>query len=60
MPGNKYYFEIKIIKGNLIKIGVSKSQNFLDEAFCDGDKGWDIYNGELRHNSNSTGPKYGT
>jgi hypothetical protein len=23
-------------------------------------KGWGIYNGELRHNSNSTGPKYGT
>ena len=22
-------------------------------------KGWGIYNGELRHNSNSTGPKYG-
>ena len=23
-------------------------------------KGWGIYNGELRHNSNSTGPKYGS
>ena len=22
--------------------------------------GWAIYNGELRHNSNSTGPKYGS
>jgi len=22
--------------------------------------GWAIYNGELRHNSNSSGPKYGS
>lgn len=30
------------------------------KAFSDTVKGWGIYNGELRHNSNSTGPKYGT
>jgi hypothetical protein len=23
-PGNRYYFEIQIVKGNLIKIGISK------------------------------------
>jgi hypothetical protein len=32
----------------------------LQEAFCDTHTGWGIYNGETRHNSNSTGPKYGT
>lgn len=32
----------------------------LDGAFCDTLNGWGIYNGELRHNSNSTGAKYGT
>jgi hypothetical protein len=32
----------------------------FDEAFCDTTKGWAIYNGETRHNSNSTGPKYGS
>jgi hypothetical protein len=30
------------------------------QAFSDSVKGWGVYNGELRHNSNSTGPKYGT
>ena len=34
---------------------------FLDfnQAFSDTLKGWGIYNGELRHNSNSSGAKYG-
>lgn len=31
-PGNRYYFEIKIIKGNLIKIGISKDNESLDEV----------------------------
>jgi hypothetical protein len=54
------------MKGNLIKIGISKSITYLEEvwfklkAFCDNENGWAIYNGELRHNSNATGPKYGT
>lgn len=30
------------------------------QAFSDTAYGWAIYNGELRHNSNSTGAKYGT
>ena len=29
------------------------------QAFSDTSKGWALYNGELRHGSNSTGPKYG-
>jgi hypothetical protein len=45
----------------LLKIGVSRPDiNGYDEAFCDTTKGWAIYNGETRHNSNSTGPKYGS
>ena len=31
----------------------------LFQAFSDSIKGWAIYNGELRHNSNSSGKKYG-
>ena len=29
------------------------------QAFSDNEEGWAIYNGELRHNSNSSGNKYG-
>ena len=29
------------------------------QAFSDTESGWAIYNGELRHASNSTGTKYG-
>lgn len=71
--GNKYYFEIYIEKGSLIKIGVSRGDINFEEvflfgpfalkfdfkAFSDTLKGWGIYNGELRHNSNSSGAKYG-
>jgi len=31
-----------------------------EKAFSDGPEGWAFYNGELRHNSNSSGAKYGT
>ena len=41
-------------------MGISRPNVNLEEAFCDTIKGWGIYNGETRHNSNSTGPKYGT
>jgi hypothetical protein len=45
----------------LLKIGVCRPAPFkFDEAFSDSVHGWGIYNGETRHNSNSTGPKYGT
>jgi len=58
--GRKYYFEVTITKGKLIKLGVARPDANLEEAFCDGSKGWALYNGELRHSSNSTGTKYGT
>lgn len=59
--GGKYYFEIFVNKGQLIKIGVCRPTiTNLEEAFSDGIHGWAIYNGQTRHNSNSTGPNYGT
>ena len=61
MEGGKYYFEIFVNKGQLIKVGVCRPSPLnLEEAFSDTVNGWGIYNGETRHNSNSTGPKYGT
>jgi len=45
IPGDKYYFEIYITKGSLIKIGVSRPSVSLTEAFSDSKDGWAIYNG---------------
>ena len=33
--------------------------NSLQQAFCDSEQGWAIYNGEIRNGSNSNGSKYG-
>lgn len=60
LPGEKYFFQIQINKGSLIKIGVSRKDIELAQAFSDTESGWAIYNGELRHKSNSSGQKYGT
>ncbi len=45
LPGDKYYFEIEILKGNLIKIGIARPHIKLNEAFSDTLNGWGIYNG---------------
>ena len=59
--GGRYYFEIFINKGQLVKIGVSRPNiNQFEAAFCDTNDGWAIYNGQTRHGSNSTGPYYGS
>ena len=59
VAGLKYYFEIELIKGNLMKIGVCrKDAPFEQMSFCDTDQGWAVYNGELRHGSNHTSKKY--
>ena len=55
----RYYFEVQVIKGTLLKIGVSRRIKSLNQAFTDGPEGWGIYNGETRHNSNALGSKYG-
>jgi hypothetical protein len=31
-PGNRYYFEINIIVGHLIKIGISKGTDYFEEV----------------------------
>ncbi len=59
-PGKRYYYEIYLDNGSLIKIGVARRDVNLDMAFSDSEHGWAMYNGELRHASNSTGSKYGT
>jgi len=41
-------------------VGVARPDVSVEEAFCDSSKGWGIYNGEIRHSSNSSGTKYGT
>ena len=56
--GSKYYFEVKIIQGALMKIGIARSDSEVNGAFSDDDRGWAIYNGELRHGNNSNGIKY--
>ena len=57
--GGRYFFQVQIVKGILIKIGVSVAGINPDKAFCDTDEGWAFYNGETRHASNQLGQKYG-
>lgn len=46
VAGGKYYFELFINKGQLIKIGVCRPTPLnLEEAFSDTLNGWGIYNG---------------
>jgi len=60
IPGYRYCFEIKFIKGSNFKVGVSKSRRNLEIAFSDTEDGWAYYsNGQLRHNSKGEGAKYG-
>ena len=43
--GERYYFEIKCVKGSNFKIGIAESVARLnpDVAFSDGDQGWAFY-----------------
>jgi hypothetical protein len=60
IPGFRYYYEVKFLKGSNFKIGVAKSRRHLDIAFSDTEDGWAYYsNGQLRHNSKGDGPMYG-
>ena len=43
----------------MMKIGVCRPDANIENGFCDTNKGWGIYNGQLRHNSIYSGPKYG-
>ena len=57
--GGKYYFQIIVNKGKLIKIGVAKEGAPIDKAFSDTELGWSIFNGELRHGQDYGATKYG-
>lgn len=43
LPGMRYYFEVKFLKGSNFKIGVSKTRRLLDFAFSDSSDGWAYY-----------------
>ena len=58
--GNRYYYEVKFLKGSNFKIGISTRDADLDLAFSDKEHGWAYYSsGYLRHNSGGDGPSYG-
>jgi hypothetical protein len=57
--GGKYYFEIKVIKGKLLKIGVCRPGADMSKAFSDTELGWAMFNGEVRHGADYGAEKYG-
>ena len=60
IPGQRYHFSVRIVKGSNFKIGVSTTREVLDAGFSDGPMGWAYYsNGSLRHDSKLQGPQYG-
>lgn len=60
MPGSRYYFEVKFLKGSNFKIGVCSTRRNTDIAFSDTEEGWAYFSlGQLRHNSKGLGLKYG-
>ena len=60
VQGDRYYFEIKFLKGCNFKIGVCKNKNVKENAFCDETDGYGYYSaGQLRNGSKTSGMKYG-
>lgn len=62
MPGHRYYFEIKCVKGNNFKIGIATemAKKVPNSAFSDTDQGFAYFStGSLRHASKGSGPIYG-
>lgn len=60
LPGDRYYFEIKFLKGCNFKVGVSKTTRNVECAFCDTSDGFGYYSaGQLRNGSKTGGKKYG-
>ena len=43
LPGSRYFFEVKFLKGSNFKIGISKTRRHLDIAFSDTNDGWSYY-----------------
>ena len=60
VQGQRYYFEIKFLKGCNFKIGVCKNKTVKENAFCDETDGYGYYSaGQLRNGSKTSGMKYG-
>ena len=61
VPGKTYNWYIKIKNGGNFKVGISKEITDFGHAFSDYPTGWGWYisDKQLRHNSNSTGARYG-
>ena len=61
-PNNRYYFEIRCVKGSNFKIGIAEgaAREQTNQAFSDTAYGYAYFsNGQLRHNSKGQGPIYG-
>jgi hypothetical protein len=60
LPGDRYFFEVKFLKGCNFKVGVSTSNRIIEQAFCDSSDGFGFYSaGQLRNGSKTSGKKYG-
>ena len=60
LSGERYMFQIKLVKGCNFKIGVSTNRENPEVAFCDSDSGYGFYSaGQLRNGSKTSGKKYG-
>lgn len=58
--GDRYFFQVKFLKGCNFKIGVSKTRRNTETAFCDTQDGFGYYSaGQLRNGSKTNGKKYG-
>lgn len=59
-PGDRYFFQVKLLHGCNFKIGVSKTRSNKEVAFCDSTLGYGYYSaGQLRNGSKTSGKKYG-
>jgi len=61
-PNNRYYFEIRCLKGSNFKIGIAEAgaRSQTNQAFSDTKLGYSYFSaGQLRHNSKGQGPIYG-
>jgi len=60
IQGERYYFEVKFLKGCNFKIGICKNRDQTETAFCDTFDGFGYYSaGQLRNGSKTSGLKYG-
>lgn len=55
-PGDRYFFQIKMLQGCNFKIGISKTKMNQEIAFCDSTNGFGYYSaGQLRNGSKTSG-----